>query len=171
MDAPMKWNVLDWIDTETEGRYDVTPLFANPQVYNAIIEDLCQPLLGLDIDFVMGIDALGFILGTSISHALQCGFVPLRKGGKLPGPCLTQTFVDYTKQCKALEIRKGVLQPGMQVILVDEWVETGAQMEAAIKLVESQGARVLHLVSLHVDENPKTRQLDSDYGFISLKSV
>ena len=162
-------NVFNLIDTETDGgRYDVTPLFSNYKIYQSVIKNLCQPLLSLEIELVLGIDALGFILGTSISHYLQCGFVPLRKGGKLPVSCLKQSFIDYSNQTKILEVRKDILKHGVKVIIVDEWVETGSQMQAAVNLVEACNAKVIRLVSLHVDKNEKTNKLESDYGFISL---
>lgn len=160
-------NILDLIDTQTEGRYDVTPLFARPEMYNKVLASLEQALKGLDIERVLGIDALGFILGASLSHVLQRGFVPIRKANKLPGLTLKQDCIDYSGQAKTLEIRKDALTAGMRVIIVDEWVETGAQIGAAVKLAEAAGAQVLRLVSLSVDDNPQTEYLESKYGFIT----
>ena len=76
---------LRLIDTQTPGpRCDVTPLFADPQAFAALVADLCAPFMEGEIDRVAGIDALGFILGTAMALHLKKGFVPIRKGGKLP---------------------------------------------------------------------------------------
>ena len=90
-----------------------------------------------------GIDALGFILGAAIAVRLKKGFVPIRKGGKLPVQTDVARFVDYTGQEKSLELRVGAIQPRTRVLVVDEWVETGAQVRAAIELLEKQGGVVI----------------------------
>ena len=157
-------NYLELIDTDTPGnRNDVTPLFADPAAFSEMIDDLSEPFFGTPVDYVAGIDALGFILGAAMALKLSRGFIPLRKGGKLPVDATSQEFLDYSGQLKSLELRKGMLKLGDRVLLVDEWIETGAQIEAAIKLIEGQGARVIGIAAINIDNNPRTVKLKKEH--------
>ena len=152
------------IDTNTTGnRNDVTPLFADRQAFSQLADDLTEPFLEAGIDVVVAIDALGFILGTAIAERLGVGLVPARKGGKLPVETIQEAFVDYSGQPKALEIRPDALSPGMNVLIVVEWVETGAQVKAAIALVERLEARVGGIATICMDRNPSTDSLGQRY--------
>src|SRR5262245_41075845 len=83
VDSPFEY--LRLIDTKTRGpRYDVTPLFADGQAFARLIDDLAGRCGDLTFDLVAGIDALGFILGAALALRSRRGFVPIRKGGKLP---------------------------------------------------------------------------------------
>ena len=162
-------NYLRLIDTHTPGpRCDVTPLFADPQAFAALVADLCAPFDPAGIDLVAGIDALGFILGTAIALRLGKGFIPIRKGGKLPVSADQVAFVDYSGQPKALELRQGSLQPGYRVLLVDEWLETGAQMQAAAALVERAGGVVAGIAAINMDDNPGVRELKARYKCVAV---
>ena len=157
-------NYLRLIDTQTQGRrYDVTPLFADFQAFSALVEDLIRPFAEVEFDCVAGIDALGFILGAAIAVRLEKGFVPIRKGGKLPVPADGTEFVDYTGQEKSLELRIGAIQPGTRILVVDEWVETGAQVQAAVDLLEKQGGVVIGIATISMDDNPCTSMLRQKY--------
>jgi adenine phosphoribosyltransferase len=152
------------VDTKTSGnRADVTPLFADREAFSQLAYDLAEPFLGAGIDAVVAIDALGFILGTAIAERIGVGVVPARKGGKLPVQTLQEAFVDYSGQPKALEMREDVLTEGMNVLIVDEWVETGAQVTAAIALVERLEARVGGIATICMDRNASTSGLRQQY--------
>lgn len=152
------------IDTNTPGpRYDVTPLFADCEAFSALIDDLCVPFSPEDIDCVAGIDALGFVLATALALRLGRGLVLVRKGGKLPVPADRVYFEDYDGERKSLELRTGAVQPGARVLLVDEWIETGAQVRAALQLLEGQGASVVGIATIIMDGNAETRQLAGVY--------
>jgi adenine phosphoribosyltransferase len=155
---------LRLIDTHTQGkRCDVTPLFADPQAFAALVADLAAPFQSMPLDYVAGIEALGFILGTALSLRLGKGFIPIRKAGKLPVAAARVRFVDYSGQEKALELRHGLLPAGARVLLVDEWVETGAQVGAAIALIENQGAVVVGVAAINIDSNPLPDRLREKY--------
>jgi adenine phosphoribosyltransferase len=155
---------LDLIDVHTRGRRnDVTPLFADPAAFSELVTDLETPFEASDIDLVAGIDALGFILGTAISIRLGKGLLTVRKGGKLPVQADRVEFVDYTGQTKSLELRSGILQPGTRVLLVDEWIETGAQVKAAIQLIQRQGGIVAGIAAINMDINKHTKPLLEKY--------
>jgi adenine phosphoribosyltransferase len=103
-------------------------------------------------DVVVGIDALGFILGTGIALRTDKGLVVARKGGKLPLACDEESFVDYTGQTKTLAMRFDAIRTGTRALIADEWLETGAQVRAVIALLERRGARVAGIASLHIDD-------------------
>jgi adenine phosphoribosyltransferase len=155
---------LRLVDIHTQGRrYDVTPLFADQAAFSELIADLAAPFDRAEIDLIIGIDALGFILGTAIAIRLGKGFVPIRKGGKLPVQTDKVEFIDYSGQPKTLELRAGALHPGINVLLVDEWIETGAQVKAAIELVEHQGGIVAGIAAINIDTNEKTSPILEKY--------
>lgn len=156
---------LQLIDTNTNGvRYDVTPLFSDYESFSALVEDISRHFSRVEFEYVAGIDALGFILGTAVAIETKKGFIPVRKGGKLPVETESICFRDYSGQQKSLEIRKDVIVAGKRVLLVDEWVETGAQMSAAIELIESQGGIVAGVATINIDENDVTKMLMKKYN-------
>lgn len=160
---------LRWIDRNTTGnRYDVTPLFSHHTDFDALIDDLVSCIAGTSIDLVACIDALGFILGTAIAQKLEVGILPVRKGGKLPVESDRTEFRDYTGQDKQLEIRRDILTQGSRVLIVDEWIETGAQVSAAITLIEGHGAIVAGIAAINMDDNDKTRLIRSRYKVFSV---
>ena len=154
---------LSLVDRNTRGRCDVTPLFADRKAFSQLADDLARPFFGSSIDVVVAIDALGFILGTAIAEHLEVGLIPARKGGKLPVEAIRETFVDYTGEEKALELRPDALKPGAAVLVVDEWIETGAQVSAAVALVERAGARVAGIAAISIDSCFATDTLRSKY--------
>ena len=69
------------INTDTEGpRCDITPLFSDHEAFSNVISDLSKYLTDLDFDYVAGIDALGFILGTGVALHFRKGKLAIRKG-------------------------------------------------------------------------------------------
>lgn len=155
---------LSKIDTATTGRrYDVTPLFADEQAFSQLVADLAQPLKGTELDAVACIDALGFILGTAIAGRLGLPVIPIRKGGKLPVAGEALEFEDYSGERKRLEIRRGLLRHGARVLLVDEWIETGAQIAVAAELIERQGATIAGIAAIRMDRCDRTAELASRY--------
>lgn len=154
---------LKLIDRETQGRCDVTPLFADHDALSTLAEDLLAPFPLDTFDIVAGIDALGFVLGTSIALKAGKGLLPIRKGEKFPVAVDRVSFIDYSKTEKALEIRQDALQPGMRVLIADEWIETGTQVSAAVELIEKQSGIVAGITTINIDKNPKTQRLQEQY--------
>ena len=96
-------------------------------------------------------DALRFVLGAALAQRVRCGLVLIRKTGRLPVPGLQERFVDHTGTDKGLEVRADLALMGARVLLVDEWVETGAQMVTAARLIERCGGQVVGIATIHAD--------------------
>ena len=150
------------------GRCDITPVFASAPDFQLLLSDLMAPFEDSSVQIVVGIDALGFILGAAAALKLGAGFVPARKPGKLPVRSDSRQFIDYTGKEKGLELGCGAIAPGSRVLIVDDWIETGAQMRAAIELVEGQGGVVIGVCAFNIDRNDRTRGLLKSYSCHSI---
>lgn len=154
------------LGTDTEGRYDVTTLFERPGVFENLARDLLRPVDLEECTHVVGVGALGFVLGGYVAASSGLGFVPVRKGGKLPYPddrLLRREVSDYSGEEKALELDPERLGYGTRVLLVDDWVETGGQMRAAADLVEASGAAVEAVSVLFAHRSGETAPLFEAY--------
>lgn len=144
-------------------RSDVTPIFADPAAFKALIDDLVAPWAEAGIQRVVGTDALGFIVGTALALRLGVGFVPVRKGGKLPVRHERVAFRDYSGGEKTFELRAEPWPPGTRVLLSDEWIETGASAGAAVALIERAGGVVAGISAIAFRKNEKTAPLWTRY--------
>jgi adenine phosphoribosyltransferase len=76
-------------------------------------------------------------------------------------------FINYSKRTQSLELRKPAFRPGTRVLLVDQWVETGGTMGAAIELIERQGGVIAGIATVAIEENPQTSALREAYFCVS----
>jgi adenine phosphoribosyltransferase len=144
---------------------DITPIFADPLAFDSLVTDLCRDLLRQEVDLVVGLEALGFILATAVAFRLGKGLVPIRKAGKLPVRTDRIELPVIRGQPRTLELRVGALAPGTRVLLVDDWIKSGTQIAGAIELIEVQGATVAAVMSLNVEVNQVTKPLLERYRF------
>ena len=121
---------------------DVTTLFADARGMRLCVDQLLAPFAGAEIDAVAGLEARGFILGGAVAHQLGCGFVPIRKKGKLPGPVFAEDYALEYGQA-TVELHRDALEPGARVLLVDDLLATGGTAKAGIALLERLGAEVI----------------------------
>jgi adenine phosphoribosyltransferase len=117
---------------------DITPVLADPPLFQQVIRHLCAFYERERIDVVAGIESRGFILGGAVAVALGTGFVPIRKPGKLPHDRLR---VDYQLEygSDGLEAHVDALGTGARVLIVDDVLATGGTAAAAIELVSRLG--------------------------------
>jgi adenine phosphoribosyltransferase len=121
--------------------YDVTTLLRDPQGLHLSLDALAQPFAGQGIDLVVGIESRGFILGAALADRIGAGFVPVRKLGKLPAETVKATYaLEYGTDC--LEMHRDAVEPGQQVLIVDDLLATGGTASAAVSLVESLGGSI-----------------------------
>jgi adenine phosphoribosyltransferase len=92
-------------------------------------------------DAVAGIEARGFILGGAVADRLSCGFIPIRKKGKLPWKTIGQQYsLEYGVDI--IEIHEDAIKPGERILIVDDVIATGGTAEAAAKLISRTGGLV-----------------------------
>src|ERR1700723_4556409 len=122
--------------------YDITTLLKDRKGYATLVDALAAHYIGLsDVDLVLGIEARGFIFGPALAYRLNAGFVPVRKPRKLPAPTAKVTY-DLEYGTDSLEIHQDAIEPGQNVIIVDDLLATGGTMEATVKLVCQLGGRI-----------------------------
>jgi adenine phosphoribosyltransferase len=121
---------------------DITPLWADPALFESAVKAMSDPFRGAGIEKVIGIESRGFIFGAAVAMALAAGFVPARKPGKLPRE---RRRVDYALEYghDALEIHQDALSPGERCLLVDDVLATGGTAGAAVELVRAGGGRLV----------------------------
>ncbi|HEX2273652.1 MAG TPA: adenine phosphoribosyltransferase [Acidimicrobiales bacterium] len=139
---------------------DITPLLADPTAFRTTVEALADHWTGRRVDKVLGIEARGFILAAPVAYRLSAGFVPIRKAGKLPSRIEAEEYeLEYGTDL--LEIHGDALEPGEQVLVVDDVVATGGTAAAAARLVERLGATVVGLAFvIELDFLDGRRRLD-----------
>ncbi|MEZ5852006.1 MAG: adenine phosphoribosyltransferase [Hyphomicrobiaceae bacterium] len=120
---------------------DVTTLLADGQGFKAAIARMVEPYRTEPIDVVAGIEARGFILAGAIADRLGCGFVPVRKKGKLPWRTIRESY-DLEYGTDTLEMHEDALTKGKRVLLVDDLIATGGTAEAAVKLIRRLGGEI-----------------------------
>ncbi|KAI9047746.1 hypothetical protein LZ554_008456 [Drepanopeziza brunnea f. sp. 'monogermtubi'] len=123
---------------------DILPLFADHTAHTALIRALELQVLqfGVKPDVIVGLDARGFLFGPSLALRLGAGFAPVRKAGKLPGPCEKAAFAKEYGQ-DFFEIQKDGIKKGQNVLVVDDIIATGGSAEAAGKLVQQLGGNLV----------------------------
>lgn len=120
---------------------DITPLLADPGAFAICIDALTSPWRARRIDVVLGIESRGFIFGAAIAHALDAGFVPLRKAGQLPAQTVGVDY-DLGYGAARLEVHADAIEPGASVLIVDDVLATGGTLEAARQLAVKLDAEI-----------------------------
>jgi adenine phosphoribosyltransferase len=153
---------LDRIDTNTLNQpglrcRDITPIFADAQAFNALLDDLLRDILDVrPPDIVAGVDGLGLLLAAAVAQRLAVGIVPIRKAGKLP---VMTDAAPLPAPRGALEVRQDAFRPQQRVLLVDDWIRTGVQALAAASLIEYQKAQISGVMALNIEQNDRTEPL------------
>ena len=126
---------------------DITPLLANAEASQAMLEELLAPLKNIKIDKVAAIESRGFFFGILIAQALGVGFIPIRKPGKLPAETITESYsLEYGSS--NLEIHTDAILSGEKVLLHDDVLATGGTAFAATRLIERLGGEVVQCAFL-----------------------
>ena len=129
---------------------DITTLLNDAAGLKLAVEAMVEPFAAEPIDAVLGVEARGFIFGAPMALAMQCGFVPVRKAGKLPAEVIREDYeLEYGSS--SIEVHCDAVDTGSRVLLVDDVLATGGTMRATCRLVEQLGvsiAAVCFLVEL-----------------------
>jgi adenine phosphoribosyltransferase len=120
---------------------DITTLLRDATAFEITIDGLIDPWRGREVDKVVGIEARGFILGGAVAHGLKCGFVPIRKRGKLPHETVRVAYsLEYGVD--EMEMHTDAIRGGERVLLIDDLIATGGTAMAAAALLKTAGAQV-----------------------------
>src|SRR5258706_15549453 len=117
---------------------DITPLLQDGTAFRASLERLAAHYAGAGIQTVVGVESRGFIFGAPLAFLLNCGFVPVRKFGKLPSQTVS---VEYTLEygTNIVEVHIDAVKPGERVLVVDDLLATGGTVSATVELIENLG--------------------------------
>ena len=135
---------------------DISPIFLQPKLYEDVIANLVNFSRG-KVDAVCGIESRGYLFGIAVAVALEVPFILIRKAGKLPPPFIGEKY-DLEYGSAEIEMRTGQIQTGQRILIHDDLLATGGTTQAAAKLVEKQGAKVVQfsfligLKDLHGEE-------------------
>jgi adenine phosphoribosyltransferase len=124
--------------------YDITTLLKDADAYRDAVNLMVKPYKDAKIDIVVGMESRGFIFSGPIAYQLKAGLVPVRKLGKLPSETVS---VEYALEygSNTLEIHKDAIQPGQQVLIVDDLLATGGTVRGTIELVERLRGKIVGL--------------------------
>jgi adenine phosphoribosyltransferase len=121
---------------------DITPLLLDHVAVRQAVGELAEWAEPRDVDFVVAAEARGFILGAPLALALDAGFVPARKPGKLPSETVSAEYIlEYGVD--ALEMHADALAHGARVLIHDDLLATGGTARALAELVEGLGGNVV----------------------------
>lgn len=121
---------------------DVTPLMKDPALFSDVLDQLVERLRPYRPDYILGVEARGFIFGAPLADRLKIGFIPVRKKGKLPAETYSYSYaLEYG--IDTIEMHKDALEGHHRVIVLDDLLGTGGTAAAAAELVKNVGAEVV----------------------------
>ena len=121
---------------------DITPILSDPGMFHDSIDLFLERCRGKKIDKIVGIDARGFLFGSTVAYELGIGFVPIRKRGKLPYKTeIAKYSLEYGEA--EMEMHIDAMMAGERVVLVDDLLATGGTSAAAAALINKVGGQLL----------------------------
>ena len=121
---------------------DITTLLKDPLGLKVTIDEFHKRYADQRIDKVVGIESRGFLVGAPLAYKLGVGFVPIRKGGKLPAETMGHDFeLEYGSD--RVEIHKDAIEQGERILLVDDLIATGGTALASAAIIEKLGGEVV----------------------------
>ncbi|MCO6183881.1 adenine phosphoribosyltransferase [Leuconostoc fallax] len=150
---------------------DISPLMGDGVAYRQAINAIADFAKDLNVDLIAGPESRGFIVGSPLAYTMGIGFVPARKGGKLPRKAIQSTYELEYGGVNVLEIHEDAIQPGQRVLIVDDLLATGGTINATREIIEKLGgvvAGVAFIIELN-DLNGRGKIMSSgEVPFLSL---
>ena len=122
--------------------YDISTLLAHAKAWHTCVERMREAVAPMKPDLLVGIESRGFLVAAPLAYTLGCGFVMVRKRGKLPGTTIPYTY-DLEYGSDSIEIQADGVRQGQRVVIADDLLATGGTMQAAINLVRKVGGEVV----------------------------
>ncbi len=123
---------------------DITPLLKDSKAFQTSITELAAIYQNKKIDVIIAMESRGFIFGGALACELGCGFVPVRKKGKLPYKTASVTY-DLEYGTDVLEIHEDAIAENANVLIIDDVLATGGTAQGVVKLVQMQNANIIGL--------------------------
>ncbi|TQF76739.1 adenine phosphoribosyltransferase [Elioraea sp. Yellowstone] len=121
--------------------YDISTLLANADAWQVAMRRMARLVARHLPDLIAGVESRGFLVAAPLALRLGCGFIMLRKKGKLPGPTVGHDYaLEYGTD--RIEAQADAVKPGDRVVVVDDLLATGGTMAAGITLLRKLGAEV-----------------------------
>ena len=122
--------------------YDLSTLLAHGPAWTETVRRLSGVVSEHEPDLLAGIESRGFLVAAPLAHALGCGFIMVRKKGKLPGETVAHRY-DLEYGADQVEVQADAIAPGQRVVLLDDLLATGGTAAAAHALLRRVGAEVV----------------------------
>ena len=122
--------------------YDISTLLAHAKAWQATVQRLEEALKPFRPELLVGIESRGFLVAAPLALSLGCGFVMVRKRGKLPGPTIPLSY-DLEYGTDTVEVQADAIKPGQRVIVLDDLLATGGTLSAAVRLCRLVGGDVV----------------------------
>ena len=146
---------------------DITTAIKDAKALKLIIDYLTTQFENKNIDYVVGIESRGFIFGSALAYNLGAGFVMIRKPGKLPAETVSQEYsLEYGTD--KIEMHADAVEPGKNVLVVDDLLATGGTVDAAVKLLKKVGANVAGAAFIIELSDLKGREKLKDIDVVSM---
>jgi adenine phosphoribosyltransferase len=127
--------------------YDISTLLAHADAWPVAMGRLAREVRRYQPDVLAGIESRGFLVAAPLALKLGCGFVMLRKKGKLPGKTIRHEYaLEYGTD--TIEVQADAIAPGTRVVVLDDLLATGGTMTAGIELLRKIGAHVTGAASI-----------------------
>lgn len=121
---------------------DITPILIDSRLFHESVQVFLDRCRSLPLDKVVGIDARGFLFGSTVAYELGVGFVPIRKRGKLPFKTeIAKYSLEYGEA--EMEMHIDAMRPGEKIVLVDDLLATGGTSAAAAALIKKVGGELV----------------------------
>ncbi|MFP4017073.1 MAG: adenine phosphoribosyltransferase [Halanaerobiales bacterium] len=120
---------------------DITTLLKDPEAFREAINLMAEHYKNYDFDYIVGIEARGFIVGAPMAIQMGKGFIPIRKPGKLPGETISMSYeLEYGSN--EIEIHSDAIKEGDKVLIIDDLLATGGTVAAAVKMIKELGGEL-----------------------------
>lgn len=121
---------------------DITTLLKDKDAFKLAIDKMAEQVKGKKVDLIVGAESRGFLIGSALAYRMNCGFIPVRKKGKLPYKTISEEYaLEYGTD--TLFMHEDAIKKGDNVLVVDDLIATGGTALAMIKMVEKLGGTVI----------------------------
>ncbi len=121
---------------------DITTLLKDKDAFKLAIDKMTEQVKDKKVDLIVGAESRGFLIGSALAYKMNCGFIPVRKKGKLPYKTISEEYaLEYGTD--TLYMHEDAIKKGDNVLVVDDLIATGGTALAMIKMVEKLGGNVI----------------------------